>query len=211
MNNIEYDDNIFKDSGKEHWKEIEGFPDYQVSDQGRVKSLKFGRERILKLRTTGYGYLDIKLWSEGKYERKLIHRLVIEAFLENPDNKPECNHKNGIKTDNRLENLEWVTHSENMSHAYRTGLATNKGETHPRSKLTESDVLEILEDSNAGIPLEEVAGKYNISKQGVCNIKAGRSWSHVTGITQKNVQLKKPAKTQPISLKAAIEITSEAI
>lgn len=91
----------------EHWKEIEGFPDYMVSDLGRVKSLKFNREKILKQSMSYTGYLCVNLCNKGEVSTKRINRLVAEAFLENPDNKPEINHKNDDKTDNWLENLEW--------------------------------------------------------------------------------------------------------
>lgn len=111
---------------KEIWKDINCYEGiYQVSDLGRVKSLNYnhtGKEVIMKNYENKNGYMYIFLYSNGKCNNLRIHRLVCSAFIDNPENKKEVNHKNGIKSDNRVENLEWATHSENQKHAYNTGL-----------------------------------------------------------------------------------------
>ncbi len=113
----------------EIWKDIIGYESlYSVSNLGRVKALKrkinsprgfrTARERILKIADCN-GYSLVMLCKEGTRINKLVHRLVAISFLNNPENKPCINHKNGIKTDNRVENLEWSTYSENELHSRR--------------------------------------------------------------------------------------------
>ena len=116
----------------EVWKDVVGYEGkYQVSNTGKVKSLRMwssvqkryiSRERILKQYESRCGYLQIGLKTEGNRKLGLVHRLVAEAFIPNVENKREVNHINGIKTDNRVENLEWNTSQQNTIHAYRNGL-----------------------------------------------------------------------------------------
>ena len=116
---------------KEVWRDINGYEGrYQVSSMGRVKSLeriiikKDGRkftvkERVLKPGADGGGYLRVGLCDGEKQKTLKVHRLVCEAFHENPDNKPQVNHINEIKTDNRASNLEWATARENSNFGTR--------------------------------------------------------------------------------------------
>ena len=108
---------------KEVWRDIEGYERlYQVSSEGRVKSLKRKmrkNERILKP-SNDRGYLYVDLCAGGKRKRHKVHRLVCKAFHENPDNKPEVNHINENASDNRACNLEWCTRRENNTHGTRT-------------------------------------------------------------------------------------------
>ncbi len=104
------------------WKQVEGFPTYRISSNGRLYS---DWAKQLRSLSDNNGYKRVELCHEGEKKRTSIHQLVAEHYHENPSDKKKVNHKNGEKGDNRLENLEWSTQSENAQHAYDTGL--NKG------------------------------------------------------------------------------------
>jgi len=101
---------------QERWRKVKGFEDYSISNLGRVYSQKRGG-KILKPNLDKDGYLYVNLYNRSRHTKKKIHRLVTQMFILNPLNYPQVNHKNGIKADNRISNLEWITHKENMIHA----------------------------------------------------------------------------------------------
>jgi len=107
-------------------KQIEGFPNYLVSSDGFVLLKSTGK--IKKPSLNNNGYLCTPLSKDGVATTKTIHKIVATAFINNPENKPDINHINGIKTDNRAENLEWCTKSENMRKAFELGLMENARE-----------------------------------------------------------------------------------
>ena len=110
---------------QEIWKDVEGFNGYQISSFGRVKSLKNNKETILKPVIKRGGYVGLHFYKNKKHYNVRVHQLVANAFIPNPENKPQINHINGIKTNNHISNLEWCTASENLKHAYKTGLKEN--------------------------------------------------------------------------------------
>ena len=111
----------------EIWHDIEGYEGlYQISNKGRVKSLKWGKERILKPGITGSGYLKVLLCKNGMIKHIKIHRLVANAFITNPENKPQVNHKDENKFNNSVNNLEWSTAKENNNFGTRNERASRK-------------------------------------------------------------------------------------
>lgn len=123
---------------QEIWKPIKGYEGlYEVSNLGNARSLDrqvrysiAGRRvikgKLLKNYVNNRGYVRIGVYKSGAIVNKGMHRVVAEAFLPNPENKPDVNHINGIKTDNRVENLEWATHYDNMQHFLNSGLNKKK-------------------------------------------------------------------------------------
>ena len=162
----------------EVWKDIEGYEGiYKISNTGKVKSLArsgsgaCNKDVILKDFNNGKNYRYISLTSNNKRKNHFIHRLIAYHFIPNPENKPHVNHINGIKGDNRLENLEWATLSENMLHAVKTGLLSA-----PNSKLNKEIVNEIRQLFKNGLSRKELAIKYKISLANVHRIIHYQLW-----------------------------------
>ena len=110
---------------------------------------------------------------------KKVHRLVGKAFIPNPNNYPQVNHKNGIKTDNRVENLEWCDQFHNMKHAFKTGLSSQRGEKNSCSKLTERQVIEIKAQLLRGCKCVDIAKQYGVRRETIGAINTGQNWRHV--------------------------------
>ena len=161
-------------------KQIKGFEDYWIDTGGRVWSTKFGKVKELKAFNNGYGYLRVDLLKNGKAKTMKVHRLVAMTFLDNPEKYEQVNHKNGIKTDNRLENLEWCSASQNMKHAYQNKLKNAmKGSANYRTKLSDAQVIEIFMRLDNGESPTEIAKDYPTTRHAIYLMKAGRSWSHL--------------------------------
>lgn len=169
---------------EEIWKKVDGFSRYEISNKGNLKAnLKFRKGRnyqsiILNPPKDKDGYYRTALVSDlGTRKMKKIHRLVAEAFINNPDNKPCVNHINGIKTDNRLENLEWVTVKENNTHAIKLGLSGQAGgEKHHMAKLNAIQVEEIKRNEN-NLSQNKLGVKYGVSQSQIWRIINNQRWN----------------------------------
>lgn len=159
------------------WQNIPGIPGYQVSNTGLVKSLpkeftdKRGRlwrrhGSDMQLRKDYKGYLNVLLCHpHGESRLYKVHRLVANAFIDNPKNLPQVNHLNGDKSDNRVENLEWSDNSKNMIHAYKLGLMPRlTGEFNPCAKLKNNDLPEISKLRKTGMSFRKIGLLFGVSK-----------------------------------------------
>lgn len=168
----------------EEWQNIDDCPCYQVSNLGRIRSSVVNG--IWRLRKQGMlgDYAHITLHLPGKIKKgALVHRLVAQAFVPNPDGKEQVNHINGCKTDNRACNLEWVTASENTTHAYRMGLIYDcNGVRNSHAKMTAEQVKWlrdncILNDPNLGV--SAIAKQWGIKEGTVRAAFKRRNYKHV--------------------------------
>lgn len=173
-----------KENEFEEWVDILGYENsYQVSSFGRVKSLKrmvkgkrglrVQNERVLIPWTLGE-YLAVTLCSDT-HESYLIHRLVCSAFHPNPENKPQVNHKDGIKWNNYKDNVEWSTPSENIQHSLDTNLKP-KGEQMSNSKLTDFIVKEIRVSKLSDYKLGQI---YDVNEATINSARNRQTWKHV--------------------------------
>jgi len=170
----------------EEWRSVIGYEEiYEVSDLGRIKSLSRYRgngksgyvipDRIRRQSLDSDGYLLVSLYIKGVSQKLKAHRITAQAFIPNPENKPEVNHKKGIKTDNRVSELEWNTEPENKKHALENGLMVS-GEKHPNSKLTEIQVLEIRASKLSHVELSLL---YNTNRTNIIKIVNRQRWRFI--------------------------------
>ena len=185
---------------KEIWITVRGFEGlYDVSNLGRVRSLPRiktwkrknvickqpvdGKILIQKPIGKKKKYLGVELCDKSvdsnHHKTALVHRLVAEAFIPNPEGKKDVNHKDGNTRNNCVENLEWATRKENINHAFQTGLNKTYGMNHPSSKVTEDQVKEMREmykEGEKGRGYIAISRIYGISPSTVKNIVRGKTW-----------------------------------
>ena len=179
----------------EIWRDISGYEGLcQISNLGRVKSFYNGGRMLKPGRVSGY--LRVTLRCDGKSKSLFVHRLVAQAFIPNPESKREVNHVNGIKTDNRVENLEWVTPAENSRHAVATGLyIAPQGEDHYNAKLTNEQVIYIRENPD-GLTRNQLAKKFAIPPQSISRIQLGKTFKNAGGKIRDKINTRVPDETR---------------
>lgn len=188
---------------EEIWRDVKDYESlYAVSSFGRMKSYdrevlqSYGVKVILKgkifKQSKINGYRAAGLVKDGKRKTVRLHILIAQAFLPNPENKPQVNHKNGIKWDNRVENLEWATPSENGKHAYRSGLnhvseyqkiktsQCTRGSLQQSSVLKEADIPIIRKMKQSGMTNKKIAENFNVNRETIGYIIRGKTWKHVS-------------------------------
>ena len=170
---------------KELWKPIKGYEGlYEVSNLGEVRSFrrKGAKGGILKPAENRNGRLFVNLHLNNKGKVKKIHRLVAEAFVPNPEGKPEVNHIKGNPKNNHVDNLEWATSLENQEHAKRLRLNVYLGEEHPKAKLNNRQVRvmkHILKENWYGITNLSISKIFGVAPSTISDIKSGYTWSHI--------------------------------
>lgn len=172
----------------EIWKNVVGFEEYfEVSNKGRVWSKRSNKILVQGKSKSGYPVISSKIGGRnGKNICKKVHRWVAEAFIDNPENLPFVNHKDGVKTNNETSNLEWCTKKQNSIHAKENGLLNAlealKGIDNKSSKLTEDEVIFIRENY---IPRDSVYGmtalarKFGVSYSCIIQICNKTTWKHI--------------------------------
>lgn len=167
----------------EEWLPIPAYEElYHESNYGRTKSFCRGKVRIIPPHSNGKGYLHVFLSRDGKRKQFRIHRLVAELFVSNPEGKPQVNHRDGVKFNNHVSNLEWATPSENMHHAYDTGLAP-LGEEHGQAKLTNEQIVHIRNNPDR-LTTVDLAKLFRVKQTTISDIQLGKIWKQARGIVR---------------------------
>jgi len=159
-------------------KEIKGYPGYLACENGFIYSKK--TKRFLKPHLSKYGYFTVCLCKNNIKKTYRVNRIIAETFLDNPENKPQVNHINGIKTDNTVKNLEWVTASENQKHASANNLYNcRKGANNGNSRFKESEIVKIRQMYSSNLTQKEIAKIFKTTQSTISGIVRGHVWGHL--------------------------------
>ena len=155
--------------------EIPGHPRYEISEDGTIRNRQNGKIKRQYIGSTGYYMVSFSYGNKSNPHR--VHRLLALCFIPNPSKLPHINHIDGNKTNNDLENLQWVTHEDNMKHAFATGLVNNSGEKNGQAKLNPDKVREIKQLLAIGVSQQKIANSFSVSRSCIQGIKKQRLWA----------------------------------
>jgi len=158
------------------WRPVPGYPNYQVSSRGQVRSLV--RHKLLAQVQGKRGYLLVNLYRDGKPKNFLVHRLVALAFIGVIPAGWQVNHRDGDKRNNDVRNLEIVTVEQNRAHAVKQGLMC-RGEANHTAKLKEAEVRDIRRQRAEGVRVRDIARYYDLSERAIYLICRRLTWRHV--------------------------------
>lgn len=159
--------------------QISEHPNYEISKDGIIRITKNLHIKSQYISSTGY-YMVTLTCGLRKQKPRRVHRLLAQTFIPNPGNLPEINHKDGNKLNNKLNNLEWSTHLDNVRHAFRLGLVNNTGQNNASNKLTPFEVKKIKKMLLDGVSQQKIADKIGkVSRSTILKIHLGITWKHV--------------------------------
>jgi hypothetical protein len=163
----------------ECWKIIKKFPNYEISNLGKVRNIKL--KKTHQVRISKFGYDRVHLRKDNKEFNKFMHVLVYNTFIGKIPNGYEINHKDGNKLNNKIDNLELTTRSGNIKHAYENNLMDRKGIKHPRSILKENDIIKIRKLLKNGFTQRYIGELFGVKRSTIQNIKCNKNWKHIKG------------------------------
>lgn len=173
------------------WKKISDLADFEISTTGLIRNQK--SKVPVTLCQTKNGYLKTNIFHNGKRYSQLVHRIVLREFTHK--SSLQVNHKDGNKKNNHLTNLEYVTQSENIKHAFRLGIQCHTGEKNPAHKLAEADIKSIRKmAAERRISQRQIAREFGISQSSVSKIINRKKWQ---GVEEPNVKYRKSKKSLP--------------
>ena len=164
----------------ENWRKVPGFSGYEVSDHGRIRSLRRANARLMNPEIDKDGYSRVALVKDGRYEHQVLSRLVAIAFIGLcPEGKPYCCHEDGVPSNNRPSNLRWDSQAGNISDKLQHG-THQVGSKHPRAQVDESQIRNVKRLLATGATAKAIAATVGISVHIVNDASRGRSWRQVS-------------------------------